>query len=74
MCYQAANPGGFVLCCQEVELASLGQVYFPATFLTECQYFHLFQSCPVLFKFFFYIERSNVTEWFPEGLVLFQDS
>lgn len=68
----AANPHIRVLAplCQEVELVTLGQVYFPTA---ECQYFHLFQSCPGLFKFFFHIERENVTE-FLEGLVLSQNS
>lgn len=48
--------------CQEVELASLGQVYFPATFSSESQYFLSFQSCPGLFKFFFHVERNNITK------------
>jgi len=62
MCYQAVNPGCFVFRCQEVELESLRPVYFPATFSTECQYFHLFQACPMLFKFLFYIQKNSVTE------------
>lgn len=56
--------------CQEVELASLGQVYFPATLSAEHQCINSFQSWP---GFLFRMEINNVREWFLESSVPLQD-